>query len=72
MPDSTRLGPRGDGLEGGFGMSGMRERAELVRGELEWAPAPERGTVMRLTVPLAGRPSVADSLQGDGLEPSHL
>ena len=72
LPDSTRLGPRGDGLEGGFGMSGMRERAELVRGELEWAPAPERGTVMRLTVPLAGRPSVADSLQGDGLEPSHL
>jgi signal transduction histidine kinase len=72
LPDSTRLGPRGDGLEGGFGMSGMRERAELVRGELEWAPAPERGTVMRLTVPLAGRPSVADGLQGDGLEPSHL
>jgi len=55
MPDATKLGPRGDGLEGGFGMSGMRERAELVGGELEWAPAPERGTVMRLTVPLAGR-----------------
>jgi signal transduction histidine kinase len=56
LPDSTRLGPRGDGLEGGFGMSGMRERAELVRGELEWARAPERGTIMRLTVPLSGRP----------------
>jgi signal transduction histidine kinase len=59
LPDATRLGPRGDGLEGGFGMSGMRERAELVGGELEWAPAPERGTVMRLTVPLAGRPAVS-------------
>jgi signal transduction histidine kinase len=59
LPDTTRLGPRGDGLEGGFGMSGMRERAELVGGELEWAPAPERGTVMRLTVPLAGRPAVS-------------
>jgi signal transduction histidine kinase len=56
LPDADRLGPRGDGLEGGFGMSGMRERAELVGGELELAPAPERGTVMRLTVPLAGRP----------------
>ena len=56
LPDAGRLGPRGDGLEGGFGMSGMRERAELVGGELEFAPAPERGTVMRLTVPLAGRP----------------
>jgi signal transduction histidine kinase len=57
LPDAGRLGPRGDGLEGGFGMSGMRERAELVGGELEWFPAPERGTTMRLTVPLAGRPT---------------
>jgi signal transduction histidine kinase len=37
----------------------MRERAELVGGELELAPAPGQGTVMRLTVPLAGRPAVA-------------
>jgi signal transduction histidine kinase len=56
LPDASRLGPRGDGLEGGFGMSGMRERAELVGGELEFAPAPGRGAVVRLTVPLAGRP----------------
>jgi signal transduction histidine kinase len=56
LPESDRLGPRGDGLEGGFGMSGMRERAELVGGELELVPAPGRGTVMRLSVPLAGRP----------------
>jgi signal transduction histidine kinase len=56
LPEADRLGPRGDGLEGGFGMSGMRERAELVGGELELAPAPGKGTVMRLTVPLAGRP----------------
>ena len=59
LPETARLGPRGDGLEGGFGMSGMRERAELVGGELEWARAPERGTIMRLTVPLAGRPAAA-------------
>jgi signal transduction histidine kinase len=56
LPEADRLGPRGDGLEGGFGMSGMRERAELVGGELELVPAPGRGTVMRLSVPLAGRP----------------
>ncbi len=55
-PGGAGLGPRGDGLEGGFGMSGMRERAELVGGELELAPAPGRGTTVRLTVPLAGRP----------------
>jgi signal transduction histidine kinase len=54
MPDATRLGPREDG--GGFGTGGMRERAELVGGELEWLPAAGKGTVVRLTVPLAGRP----------------
>jgi signal transduction histidine kinase len=59
LPEAARLGPRGDGLEGGFGMSGMRERAELVGGELEWARAPERGTIVRLTVPLAGRPGAS-------------
>jgi len=58
LPNSERLGPRGDGLEGGFGMSGMRERAELVGGELELVPAPGGGTVMRLSVPLEGRPTV--------------
>jgi signal transduction histidine kinase len=62
LPDASRLGPRGDGLEGGFGMSGMRERAELVGGELELGPAPGGGTTMRLTVPLAGRPAGQPSL----------
>ena len=57
MPDAGRVGPRGDGLEGGFGMGGMRERAELVGGELEWAPAPGGGTTVRMAVPLAGRPA---------------
>ncbi len=54
--NGSSLGPRGDGLEGGFGMSGMRERAELVGGDLELGPAPGGGTTVRLTVPLAGRP----------------
>jgi two-component system, NarL family, sensor histidine kinase DevS len=58
MPGAERLGPRGDGLEGGFGMSGMRERAELIGGELEFAPAPGRGTIVRLTVPLSHRATV--------------
>jgi signal transduction histidine kinase len=62
LPDASRLGPRGDGLEGGFGMSGMRERAELVGGELVLGPAPGGGTTMRLTVPLAGRPAGQPSL----------
>jgi signal transduction histidine kinase len=62
MPGAERMGPRGDGLEGGFGTGGMRERAELVGGELEWLPGPEKGTVVRLTVPLAGRPDNASTV----------
>jgi two-component system sensor histidine kinase UhpB len=38
-------------------MGGMRERAELVGGELEFGPAPGGGTTVRLAVPLAGRKS---------------
>jgi signal transduction histidine kinase len=57
LPDTGALGPRGDGLEGGFGMGGMRERAELIGGELEFGPAPGQGTTVNLTVPLAGRPT---------------
>jgi signal transduction histidine kinase len=64
MPGAERLGPRGDGLEGGFGMGGMRERAELVGGELEFAPAPGRGTIVSLTVPLVGRPSTLSASEG--------
>ena len=63
LPESERLGPRGDGLEGGYGMGGMRERAELVGGELEFEPAPGGGTVVKLTVPLAGRPAPTGSPQ---------
>jgi signal transduction histidine kinase len=55
-PGGAPTGPRGDGLQGGFGLSGMRERAELVGGELALADAPGGGTTMRLTVPMAGRP----------------
>jgi signal transduction histidine kinase len=61
LPDNGRLGPRGDGLEGGFGMGGMRERAELIGGELEFGPAPGKGTTVRLAVPLAGRPAASPS-----------
>jgi two-component system, NarL family, sensor histidine kinase DevS len=46
-----------DELKGGFGVSGMRERAELVGGELDLVPAPGGGTTMRLSIPLAGRPA---------------
>ncbi len=65
LPGAERLGPRGDGLEGGFGMGGMRERAELVGGHLEFGPAPERGTQVRLLVPLARREASLGAAEPD-------
>ena len=41
----TRGGPTG------FGLSGMRERAELLGGHLELASTPGRGTTVRLAIP---------------------
>jgi two-component system, NarL family, sensor histidine kinase DevS len=41
---------------GGFGLAGMRERAELVGAELDLRGRPTGGTTVALTVPLAGRP----------------
>ncbi len=48
----------GDGFDpelvpGGFGLRGMRERAELADGELEIDSEPGRGTEVRLRLPLA-------------------
>jgi two-component system, NarL family, sensor histidine kinase DevS len=40
---------------GGYGLPGMRERAELVGGDLELESSPGQGTTLRLRVPLAGR-----------------
>jgi two-component system, NarL family, sensor histidine kinase DevS len=44
-------------LSGGFGLAGMRERTELVGGELELTSAPGGGAAVRLTVPLVSRRS---------------
>jgi two-component system NarL family sensor kinase len=35
----------------GFGLSGMRERAELLGGRLDLVTAPGRGTTVRLLIP---------------------
>lgn len=59
IQDSGRKRTPEEELTGGFGMSGMRERAELVGGELSFESQPGKGTTMRLTVPLAGRPTAA-------------
>ncbi|MCX2727203.1 sensor histidine kinase [Thermomicrobium sp. 4228-Ro] len=38
---------------GGFGLQGMRERAELVGGQLDIQSQPSQGTTIRLRIPLA-------------------
>jgi PAS domain S-box-containing protein len=45
----------GPGTRPGVGMGSMRERAALIDGELEIDSEPERGTIVRLEVPLAGK-----------------
>jgi signal transduction histidine kinase len=56
-------GWRADGGPSGFGLAGMRERAELLGGRLDLSSAPGRGTTVRLTVPLspAGQSAPASS-----------
>jgi signal transduction histidine kinase len=51
---------------GGFGLPGMRERAELVGGHLELHSAPGEGTTLRLSVPMAGRPDEAPTVKHGG------
>jgi len=45
-----------DGSSGHFGLTGMRERAASIGGELTIESASGKGTAVRLTVPLAGAP----------------
>ena len=56
-PDGSGL-TRPDGLEGdtaGWGLTGMRERAESVGGTLEVSSEPGRGTTVRVSLPAPGR-----------------
>jgi signal transduction histidine kinase len=52
--DSTEVAARVQNRRAGsgFGMEGMRERVELLRGELNVLSAPGKGTTVSLTVPL--------------------
>ena len=60
--DQIRLGVRDDGhgfdpsaATEGFGLLGMRERVELLGGELEVESAPGRGTALRVRLPVKRR-----------------
>jgi two-component system, NarL family, sensor histidine kinase DevS len=58
-----------DGVTGGFGLIGMRERAELVEGKLAVASAPGEGTTVSVVVPAKhigdDAPPVRESLGSD-------
>ncbi len=50
----------------GFGLKGMRERVELLGGELSLESAPGNGTTVSVTLPVARR----EPSQGQGMPPS--
>jgi signal transduction histidine kinase len=67
--DGVGLGP--SPREGGLGLSGMDERARLLRGELRVESTAGRGTTVELTVPLVGAvPSDSMGLGGGVMEPA--
>src|SRR5579875_2255767 len=53
----------GSGREGGFGLPGMVERAELVGGTVRLERLPEGGTKLTFSAPLALRPDADDELE---------
>jgi signal transduction histidine kinase len=50
----TSAQPRANGQRPGHGLSGMRERAELLGGSLSAGPAPDGGFVVAAVLPLSG------------------
>ena len=54
ITDDGRHGPS-RGFNDGYGLIGMRERAQLLGGDFEAGPLPERGWKVTATIPLAGR-----------------
>jgi PAS domain S-box-containing protein len=62
--DGTGIGElRPPDLDGGHGIRGMRERAELLGGELRVERTPEGGTLVELRVPLTERRGPADRVR---------
>ena len=53
--------------DGHFGIQGMRERAKRIDAELRIDTAPGRGTIVSVTLSLAGQGSAAPELVSDGL-----
>jgi signal transduction histidine kinase len=60
--------PEAPGLQGGFGLPGMRERAQSVGGEVVIESAPGAGTTVRFLVPLVG--GDGEGTEDDGEDPA--
>ena len=48
-PESIRIG----GSQGGFGLTGMRQRARLLRGDVDIISSPGNGTVVKAKIPVS-------------------
>ncbi len=58
--DGRGIEPAGAGRPGGYGIIGMRERAELGGGNLQVGARPGGGTSIALTLPLGSRPGAPE------------
>jgi signal transduction histidine kinase len=62
-PSAVAGGGSGSLAPTGFGLSGMRERAELLGGKLELSSVPGRGSTVRLAIPFLPRRPAAPPAQ---------
>jgi signal transduction histidine kinase len=53
VDDGRGFDPTALGSEGGMGLASMRERVERLKGVLSFDSSPGRGTIVKVTVPLA-------------------
>ena len=60
--------PAADGVAGGFGLLGLRERVDLVGGEFESGPTPAGGYRVRAELPVAATGTLHGEPQPDGDE----
>jgi len=61
--DTAKLKEKNDDISGGFGLVSMRERIELLGGDLRISAEPGKGTRLNITIPITQEEGVEDGRQ---------